>query len=108
MSEENVTKLPVKFRKPPEETRALFAPWEVGKSKPCYHNSFVVDPEKSEVECAKCGEKLNPMWVLSHLATADRNMADNFKRAQEAMSRLEDRSRTKCQHCGKLTRIRGI
>lgn len=105
---QNVTKLPVNFRKPPEENRTLLLPWEVGKPKPCYHEAFVVDQEKSEVECAKCGEKLNPMWVLSYLAGQDRRMAENHAYAQESMSRLADRSRTKCQHCGKMTRIRGI
>jgi hypothetical protein len=105
--DDNVTKLPVKFRNPPDENRTLFEPWEVGKSS-CHHDAFVVDPKKSEVECAKCGESLNPMWVLSYLAMKDRNIASNFDRAQEAMTRLAQRVRTKCQHCGKLTRILGV
>ena len=106
--DDNITKLPVKFRKPPDEDRTLFSPWEVGKPKACYHESFVVDQEKDTVECAACGERLNPMWVLSHLATRDRNFADRQKRANEAMNRLKERSRTKCEHCQKMTRIRGI
>lgn len=108
MSDDNITKLPVKFRTPPDESRTLFAPWEVGKPKPCYHSAFVVDQEKSEVECAKCGEKLNPMWVLSYLATQDRNMVDNYRHAHEAMNLLEQRRRAKCEHCGRMTRLRGL
>lgn len=104
--DDKIARLPVKFKKPPAESRTLFTPWEVVNSKPCFHDQFVVDQKKDAVECARCGEKLNPMWVLSHLATRDRNMADNFERAHEAMDRLEQRVRTKCDHCGKMTRIK--
>lgn len=106
--DDNITRLPVRFQKPPDESRTLFQPWEVGKPSACYHDAFVVDEKKDTVECAKCGERLNPMWVLQYLAGRDRNMADSWKRSQEAMHRLQERSRTKCEHCGHMTRIRGI
>lgn len=104
---DKVTKLPVTFKKRPADSRTLFQPWEVGKSK-CYHDQFVVDESKDAVECAKCGETLNAMWVLNYLATRDRNMSENFQRAHQAMDRLNERRRTTCEHCGKMTRIRGI
>jgi ribosomal protein S27E len=106
--DDKVTQLPVKFHQPPDENRTLLKLWEVGKPLGCFHDSFVVDETKDTVECAKCGEKLNPMWVLNYLAGRDRNMADNWKRSREAMNLLHERSRTKCQHCGQMTRIRGF
>lgn len=106
--DDNVTKLPVKFRKAPEDGRTLFNLWEVKKGSACYHESFIIDEQKQEVECAKCGERLNAMWVLSYLANQDRQFRDTRKLADDAMTRLQERSRTKCQHCGKMTRIRGV
>lgn len=106
--DDNVTKLPVKFRKTPDDGRTLFKPWEVQKGLPCHHAAFIVDEQKQEVECASCGERLNAMWVLSYLASEDRQFKDTRKLADEAMTRLQERSRTKCQHCGKMTRIRGV
>jgi ribosomal protein S27E len=104
--DDNITKLPVTFRKPPEEGRVLFRPWEVGKRGGCDHSSFVVDEKSSTVECATCGEKLNPMWVLQYLASEDRRFKENQKRAQEVMASMNARVRTKCEHCGQMTRIR--
>lgn len=45
------------------------------------------------------------MWVLTRLATEDRRMHENLDRYNEEMRRLNERVRTKCQHCGAMTRI---
>ena len=103
--EHNVTKLPVRFKPQAPDERTLLRPWEVGKSGGCSHDRFVVDEKKSEVECADCKEKLNPMWVLVHLAAMDSRMREASKRYKDEMARLSDRSRTKCEHCGKMTGI---
>jgi len=104
---DNVKRLPVKFKQPVPEDRTLLLPWEVKQSGKCTHLrvGYIIDSASAEVECNQCGEKLNPMWVLSQLATEDRRYADSQKRYREEMERLTNRSRTKCQHCGKLTRI---
>lgn len=61
--DDNVTSLPVRFKQPPDENFTLVQ----GKTYACFHGPFIVDQAKAEVECEKCGEKLNPMWVLVHL-----------------------------------------
>jgi Zn finger protein HypA/HybF involved in hydrogenase expression len=108
MDDETVTRLPVKFRNPPEAGRTLLHPWEVAKQSQCNHLSFVIDEKKMEVECATCGERMNPMWVLHHLASRDRQFKENQRRSQELMAKVNERTRTKCDHCGKMTRIRGL
>jgi len=104
---DNITRLPVKFKNPMPEERAVLHPWEVMKGGGCSHFmvQYVVDEALAEVECGKCGAKLNPMWVLSKLASQDRRFEEGQKRYQEEMQRLGERSRTKCFHCGKLTDI---
>lgn len=107
--DENVTKLPVRFKGPGPEGRTLVYPQEVGK-RACYHQietgaKFIIDQSLAEVECSVCGEKLNPMWVLTRLAAQDNRFQENHTRYQEEMKRLKERSRTKCQHCGEMTRI---
>ena len=103
--DDNVTKLPVRFKSPAPEGRTLLRPWEVGRSGGCMHSRFVVDDKKLEVECGDCKEKLNPMWVLVHLTIQDKQMHEAAKRYKEEMARLAERERTKCNHCGQMTRI---
>jgi Zn finger protein HypA/HybF involved in hydrogenase expression len=107
MSEDsdNVKKLPVRFKNPVPDDRTLLFPYEVGKHTKCYHEKFVVDEAKAEVECGSCGEKLNPMWVLRHLTGRDTRFAEAHRKYHEEMKRLSERERTKCEHCGKMTGI---
>ena len=107
MTDDNITKLPVKFKNPLPEERTVVGLWEVGKGASCSHTftTYVVDDALAEVECGKCGAKLNPMWVLCRLAVDDRRMEASQKRYEEGLRRLGSRSRTKCLHCGKMTPI---
>ena len=71
----------------------------------CRHDRSIVDERKTEVTCADCGEKLNPIWVLSQLANKESGWFRSRDRYQDEMKRLEERSRTRCQKCGYMTRI---
>lgn len=104
---DNVAKLPVRFKNPLPEARTLVRPWEVPKPGVCQHlfAQYIVDEGLAEVECGDCGAKLNPMWVLCRLATEDRRYHEAAKRYHEEMKRLRERTRTKCEHCGRMTCI---
>lgn len=103
----NITKLPVRYRQPPEDGRTLLGKYDPPHHPTCNHLmvEYWVDPAEAEVTCGRCKTKLNPMWVLGQLATDDRRFAENQKAAKAAQERLAERSRTKCDHCGKMTRI---
>jgi hypothetical protein len=105
--DDNVTKLPVRFKNPLPEDRTLVMLHEVDKPGTCSHLfcTYIVEQSAADVECGKCGAKLNPMWVLVHLAVNDRRYEESQKRHQEEMKRLAERSRTKCEHCRQMTRI---
>jgi hypothetical protein len=105
--DDTIARLPVRFRERLPDERTLMQLHEVSGPPKCQHlfAQYLVDPAAAEVECGRCGEKLNPMWVLDQLAKNDRRMAESQAAAKAMRERLEERSRTKCQHCGGMTRI---
>ena len=117
---DDVTKLPVKFKGPPSGERVLDV---VRGSGGCNHDFFfagdplapggsvmkhvtyIVDEAAAEVECSNCKARLNPMWVLARLAHNETQYHEFASRYQEEMQRLSERTRTRCDYCGKMTRI---
>jgi hypothetical protein len=118
---DEVTKLPVKFKHPPTGERTLEVVQRYGAGA-CNHMyyfdgdplgggsrmknvTYLVDEGAAEVECGHCHAKLNPMWVLSKLAHNETSYHETSKRYHEEMKRLSERTRTKCDKCGHMTRI---
>lgn len=102
----NVTKLPVKFKTPAPPELSLV----LDDHTKCRHWEFsgaqyIVDEALAEVTCSLCNEKLNPMWVLNQIAKRESRMLQAHERYVDEMKRLKERSRTKCDSCGKMTRI---
>jgi hypothetical protein len=101
-SSADVLKLPVSRRRDLGNDRTL-APVVGAK---CFHqHGFLVDERAADVTCATCGDKLNPMWVLLQLMHKEHRWHALHERYQDEMQRLAERERTKCQHCGQITRI---
>jgi len=78
----------------------------------CYHKTFIVDHTLDVVVCEQCGEKVSPMWVLKSLTESETRAGWRLAELQEAA--IKDRemieadrnkTRCKCQHCHKMTRI---
>lgn len=103
--DDNVKRLPVRFKHPMPDDRSLVRPYEVGKHTKCSHAHFIVDDAKAEVECGACGERLNPVWVLAQLCSADSRFHQARARYVDETKRLNERTRTKCDHCGQMTSI---
>jgi hypothetical protein len=110
---DEIAKLPVKFKAPPKGDRRVL---EVVNHGPCNHVftieggkvrnvTYLIDPGAAEVQCSACGTKLNPMWVLAKLAHQETRYHEYADRYQDEMKRLGERSRTRCDGCGKMTRI---
>lgn len=113
---DEVTKLPVKFKSPPTGERTLEVVQRYGKDacNHCYYFdggsrmknvTYLVDEGAAEVECGHCHAKLNPMWVLTKLAHNETRYHETAERYHEELRRLSERSRTKCDACGHMTRI---
>lgn len=66
---------------------------------------YLIDASGASITCEACKQQLNPYWVLEEMASAEhryKRLIQEYKR-QRALS--EDRTRTKCEHCEKMTRI---
>jgi Zn finger protein HypA/HybF involved in hydrogenase expression len=72
----------------------------------CRHKRILVDEVKAECECRDCGEKLNPMVVLARLAEEESRLKYRIDQMRKLNHALDDKKRTKCEHCGRLTRVR--
>jgi len=72
----------------------------------CRHERFEVDEKLSEVKCKACGQKMNPMWVLVQIAHRENRLSERLLNLRTECRLLEGRVRTKCDNCGKMTRIR--
>lgn len=100
---DNVRALPVTPRPAPEEG-AMLQPVPATK---CHHHlaSFEVDVDAGKCRCKRCGDEVSPMFVLERLMLQESRWMQTMRTYQDQMKRLSDRSRTKCQHCGEMTRI---
>lgn len=98
----SVHTLPVK----PRDTSTERVLTEV-RSYACRHERFVIDDHLQEVACGDCGEKLNPMYALVQLCRKENRYHELHARYHDELNRLAERSRTKCEHCGQMTRISG-
>lgn len=98
----NVTDLGIRKKPAPSEDRTLL---QVDTRACAHRGPYVVDESLSEVECATCHAKLNPMWVLTRMANRETSMERHRATYQDEMQRLAERKKTKCEHCRKMTRI---
>lgn len=102
-SNTNIAQLPVKYKKPVEGERFLVS---VGRDKCRHLGPFEIDVKGDKCRCLKCGEQVGAMYVLDQLMKQESQWMQTLARYQEEMKRLAERQRTKCQHCGQMTRIR--
>lgn len=99
----DILKLPVTPRPAPDGSLFLVAP-PFGK---CSHwqGPFEIDEKAGTATCLKCNEGVSLLFVLLELMKQESRWMQTRKSYQEEMARLKERSSTKCNHCGKMTRI---
>jgi hypothetical protein len=72
-----------------------------------YDAPFEVDVDAGSCRCLRCGGTVTPIFVLEQLMKAESGWRRTREAYQDEMRRLAERSRTKCERCGHLTRISG-
>lgn len=72
----------------------------------CLHQRVVVDTSLTKLECSDCGKEVNAVeWVAN---TTELYAALKYERQRydTAKTLFDVKSRCKCEHCGKITRIK--
>ena len=125
MTDDNVKPIPVKFKAPPGEDEPFLKVISTMSSRgSCNHRyQWIDDPRGSqfgtkqvtatymiregetEIECGLCHTKLDPMFVLKIMANEENRWSHMRARYLDEMKRLGERSRTRCEQCGKMTGI---
>ncbi len=70
--------------------------------------TYFYSAAESEVTCGGCSARLNPVWVIGQMAQQESQWIEGRKVYLRLKEEHESRKRCKCQHCGRLTRIRGM
>lgn len=99
--DDKVAPIGVKYREQEASERVL----TVVDGLKCVHRRFTVDKTLAQVTCRDCNEKLDPMYVLTQIAYGETKYHDLHARYQDELTRLRERSKTKCEHCQKMTTI---
>jgi len=73
--------------------------------KKCGHKNMTVDAELSELVCDDCGDRLNPIAILVRFSHEESRWKWQRDALMEERERIEAKSKCKCQHCGKITKI---
>lgn len=97
-----VVQLPVKHRN--LEGGPMLNPVPFSK---CTHwkGPFEVDVDGGKCKCLSCDAEVSPMFVLESLMRKESQWMQAHDRYHDEMARLAARTRTKCTHCGQITRI---
>ena len=100
---DNILKLPATFKEPPGGERML-VPVD---PRACDHfnATYQVDVRGGKCVCLNCKEEVSPMFVLEQLMKQESRWLQTRAAYQDEMKRLAERSRTKCKHCGQITRV---
>jgi hypothetical protein len=99
----DILKLPVKPALPRDGSLFLVPP----PASMCIHfnGPFEVDEDGGKCKCLRCGGEVTPMFVLHQLMRQESQWVRTRAAYLDEMKRLDERASTKCQHCGKMTRI---
>ena len=75
-------------------------------SRDCKHFRIKVDKNLWYIECADCGEKLDPIYWLSLRAREEDFVRWEKSELERHVKRLQNKTRVKCRNCGTFTDIK--
>lgn len=71
----------------------------------CKHYEVEIDPSLAFIECRQCKEKLNPVEWLAFMTEEWERITRLYKLYVEAKALYDEKQRTQCEHCKKITRV---
>lgn len=76
------------------------------RQKTCSHQNIRIDTLSSSIFCVACESKLNPIeWLATHVEMW-KSVRYLYEQQQLYAKTFEGKTRTKCDHCGGITRVR--
>lgn len=75
-------------------------------SSKCPHERFLIDERFQDVECADCGFRMNPFFVMKSLLNYTRVLKKKKAEAEAAIREAEEKTKFKCSYCHKFTRLK--
>jgi len=73
--------------------------------KECPHTRIQIDQTLTTLLCLDCGKDINPVIWLAGLVEEWHRLNWITDKYNEASKKLEEKSKAKCRHCGKMTPI---
>ena len=91
----------------PGEFPQVFKNWP-STSGNCYHDKgpFTLLESEAMAECS-CGEKVTLVHVFKMLCTEENKMRQRFNYQHALLAQNEGKLKTKCDHCGKFSQLKG-
>jgi Zn finger protein HypA/HybF involved in hydrogenase expression len=72
----------------------------------CNHYRSELDEALAELKCLDCGEKLSPIAYIKLIGEAWLHYERRIKEYQDGKRFYEAKTRCRCEHCKKMTRVR--
>ena len=72
----------------------------------CLHQKLVVDTSLAKLQCQDCGKEINAVEWIANTTEYYGGLRRERQRYDSAKALFDVKSRCKCEHCGKLTRIK--
>jgi hypothetical protein len=76
------------------------------KHSNCNHSRTWVDIKKNHITCRDCKVELNPVWVLNEIAHKQSLLKIRIEEQKKIIELYNKKKRTKCEHCGKMTKVK--
>lgn len=91
----------------PKKTKRPGGPaLELAQHNDCRHAHVRVDEHAQNVQCKDCQLFINPIAFIVSIARHEHRVTSRLAAITAAAEVAEKRTRTTCEHCGKMTRIR--
>ena len=76
------------------------------KEAECKHTAVRVDRLEAKLTCRTCGKEVNPVEWIAMMGEHWRYVEDLMRRYKSAQASYEAKQRCRCDHCGKITKVR--
>lgn len=71
----------------------------------CHHQNIAIDYDLMDIQCKDCNQMINPVAWIGMMAEEWHRVNSLYEKHKKAAALYEEKSRTQCQHCKRLTKV---